>query len=115
MATAPAFSSSRRRLVVPGIGTTHGFCASSQARATCAGVACLRAANVFTHSTNARFALRFSSLKRGQAVAEIAGLERRLVVDRAGEKSPAERAERHEADAEFLEQRKQVLLRLAPP
>jgi hypothetical protein len=26
-------------LVVPGIGTIHGFCASSQASAICAGVA----------------------------------------------------------------------------
>jgi hypothetical protein len=31
------FSSSRCRLVVPGIGTIHGFCASSHASAICAG------------------------------------------------------------------------------
>ena len=40
-ATAPRFSSSRWRLVVPGIGTIHGFCASSHASAICAGVALL--------------------------------------------------------------------------
>ena len=52
-------SSSRRRFVVPGIGTIHGFCASSQAKAICAGVAPFRSAKVFSQSTNARFALRF--------------------------------------------------------
>ena len=31
----------RDSLVVPGIGTIHGFCASSQASAICAGVALL--------------------------------------------------------------------------
>src|SRR5437588_8388321 len=34
---APRFSSSRCSFVVPGIGTIHGFCASSQASAICAG------------------------------------------------------------------------------
>ena len=38
---APMFSSRRCSLVVPGIGTIHGFCASSQASAICAGVAFL--------------------------------------------------------------------------
>ncbi len=51
--------------MVPGIGTNHGFCASSQASATCAGVACFRTANAFSHSTNARLALRFSAVNRG--------------------------------------------------
>jgi hypothetical protein len=38
------FSSRRRSLVVPGIGTIHGFCASRQANAIWAGAACLRLA-----------------------------------------------------------------------
>ena len=37
IAAAPMFSSSRCRLVVPGIGTIHGFCASGHASAICAG------------------------------------------------------------------------------
>ena len=41
---APMFSSRRSSLVVPGIGTIHGFCASSQASAICAGVAFFRSA-----------------------------------------------------------------------
>jgi hypothetical protein len=36
-AAAPRFSSRRFSFVVPGIGTIHGFWASSQARAICAG------------------------------------------------------------------------------
>ena len=42
ISAAPIFSSSRWSLVVPGIGTIHGFCARSQASAICAGVAPLR-------------------------------------------------------------------------
>src|ERR1035437_1553129 len=38
-AAAAMFSSRRWSLVVPGIGTIHGFCASNQASAICAGVA----------------------------------------------------------------------------
>src|SRR5262249_12568337 len=63
----------RWRFVVPGIGTIHGFCASSQASAICAGVALLRAANVFNHSTNATFALRFSSANRGTTLRKSVG------------------------------------------
>src|SRR3954465_11277083 len=107
MLWAPRFSSSRWRFVVPGIGTIHGFCASSQTRAICASVAFLRAANVFSHSTNARFAFRFSSVKRHD-IAKIRRFERRFVVDRAGQKTLAERAERHEAYAEFLERRQDL-------
>src|SRR4051812_1598073 len=51
-----------------GIGTIHGFFASSQASATCAGVACFFSANVVTKFTRAWFAFRFSSLKRGMVL-----------------------------------------------
>jgi hypothetical protein len=50
---------------VPGIGTIHGFFASSHAIATWAGVTFLRAANELTRSTKAWFALRFSGLNLG--------------------------------------------------
>ena len=59
------FSSSRCSFVVPGIGTIHGFCASSQASAICAGVAPFRSATRPSRSTNAWFALRASGVKRG--------------------------------------------------
>src|SRR6478672_3175447 len=48
-------------------------------------------------------------------VAKIARLERRLVVNRAGQKALAQRTERYEADAEFLERRENLALRLSPP
>src|SRR5262249_51245024 len=53
------------RFVVPGIGAIQGFCARSQASATCADVAFFRAAMVASRSTSARFAFRFSGSKRG--------------------------------------------------
>ena len=70
---APRFSSSRCSFVVPGIGTIHGFCASSHASAICAGVACFRSANAFSQSTNARFAFRFSAVKRGTTLRKSVG------------------------------------------
>jgi hypothetical protein len=87
---AARFSLNRCSLVVPGIGTIHGFWASSQARATCAGVASF-------------------------GVAEVAALELGVLVDGAGEEALAERAERHEPDPELLEQREDRLLGFAPP
>src|SRR5260370_639753 len=55
-AAAPTFSSRRCSFVVPGIGTIHGFRASSQAIAIWAGVACFRAAILPSRSTTAWFA-----------------------------------------------------------
>ena len=51
--------------MVQGIGTIEGFCARLQPRATCAGIALLRVAKGFSHSTNATLAFRFSDVKRG--------------------------------------------------
>ena len=48
-------------------------------------------------------------------LAEVVGREGRGLVDLAGEEALAERAEGHEADAELLERRQQLLLRPAPP
>ncbi len=62
---APRFSSRRCSFVVPGIGTIQGFCASSHARATWAGVAFIRSAAALRTSTKAMLALRASGEKRG--------------------------------------------------
>ena len=59
------FSSRRWSFVVPGIGTIHGFCARSQASATWAGVASWRSAIRRSSSTNASFASREATSKRG--------------------------------------------------
>src|SRR6266700_7267792 len=65
IAVAAMFSSRRASFVVPGIGTIHGFCASSQASAICAGVVFFRVAMVRSASTSARFDFRASGVKRG--------------------------------------------------
>ena len=91
------FSSSRASLRVPGIGTIAGYRASSHASATWAGwrpgVRAIRA----DRSTTARFAARAVG---GEA--RNGGCGRRLSrmwswFDRAGEESPAQRAERSRA------------------
>ena len=51
--------------MVPGIGTIHGFWASSHASAICAGVAPFRSPIVRSRSTRAWFALRASGVNRG--------------------------------------------------
>ena len=51
--------------VVPGIGTIHGFWASSQASAIWAGVAFLLSAILPSRSTRDLFACRASGVKRG--------------------------------------------------
>ena len=53
IAVEPMFSSRRESLVVPGMGTIHGFCASSQARAIWAGVALFCTATLVSKSTSA--------------------------------------------------------------
>jgi hypothetical protein len=55
------------------MGTIHGFCASSQASATCAGVASLRAAKARSTSTKARFAFSASGVKRGKVARKSEG------------------------------------------
>src|SRR5271165_3081317 len=52
-ASTPMFSSRRCTFVVPGIGTIHGFCASTQASAIWAGVAFFRSAIAPIRSTSA--------------------------------------------------------------
>ena len=114
-AAAPTFSSRRCSFVVPGIGTIHGFCASSHASAIWAGVASFRAAIAPSSSTSAWFAFRFSGEKRGTVLRKSVAVERRGLVDLPGEEALAQRAERDEADAEFLERRQDLRLRLPPP
>lgn len=55
-------------LVVLGIATIHGFCASSQARSIWAGVAPLRTAQSCNSCTSGMLAARLSRLLRGNAV-----------------------------------------------
>ena len=61
----PGFSSRRCSLVVPGMGTNHGFWASSQASAIWAGVAFFCWATRLSKSIRAWLALSASGVKRG--------------------------------------------------
>ena len=91
---APMFSSRRCRFVVPGIGTIHGCWASSQASATCAGVASFRspiAAEQIDHGLVRLARLRREPRKQGS---EIAALEGRGLIHLPREESLAERAVR---------------------
>src|SRR5438105_1873146 len=52
-------------LIVPGIGTIHGFCAVSHASATRAGVVFLRLAHSRTTATHGKLTFSASGSKRG--------------------------------------------------
>ena len=75
----------------------------------------MRSAIAPSTSTSAWFAFRASGVKRGNDVAEVRLVKRRVLVDLAGEEAFAERAERDEADAELLERRHDLRLGLSPP
>ena len=109
------FSSRRCSFVVPGIGTIHGFWASSHASAICAGVAFFRSA-MLAEQIDQRL-IRLESLRREarQGAAEVGTVELRVFVDLAREEALAQRAVRDKADSEFLQGRDHFLLgRLAP-
>ena len=68
-----------------------------------------------SRSTKARFALRASGVKRGTMLrkSELSNVVFSSILP--GEEPCAQRAERHEADSEFLARRQHLLLGLAPP
>ena len=99
------FSSMCAICVVPGMGTIQGFCAISQASAICAGRGLLPLGPAL-HQLDERQVVR-QVLRReaGLDAADVAFGEPRLRVDGAGQEADAERAPRHEADAELLAER----------
>ena len=112
---AAMFSSRRCSLVVPGIGTIHGFWARIQASAICAGVApsARRRARVARRTRGSPCAPRRRSAEPwcgSRSCSKVVCL-----VDRPGQEALAERAEGNEADPELLERRQDLLLGLAPP
>ena len=108
------FSSRRCNLVVPGIGTIHGFCASSHASAICAGVAFFGSDSC--QQIDQRL-IRLASLwcKAWECAAEIGAVECCVRGDRAGEKTAAERTVGDQADAEFLEHGNHFFSGASPP
>ena len=115
IAAAAMFSSMRLSLVVPGIGTTHGFRANNQASAICAGVARLPVANLLQEVDHRAIRLARLRRKARQGGAIVVAAERRRLVDLAGEEAPAQRAVGNEADPQFFADRQHLGFRLAPP
>ena len=101
-AAAPRFSSSRAAWWCQGSArSTASAPAARRARSEPASPASAAAISP-SRSTSAWFALRASGEKRGTMLRKSLLVERRVLVDLARQESLAERAERHEADAEFL-------------
>ncbi len=100
---------------MPGIGTIHGRCTSSQASATWPGVAPSLRPTPARTSTRARFAARASAANRGSAARKSPSAK---VVSRSiapSEEALPERAVRHEPDPELLEGAQELRLGPAPP
>ena len=74
MPSAAVFSSTRETRLVPGIGAMSSPCASSQASATCAGVASSSEATASTSSTMRRFFSKLPSVKRGLVLRQSSSL-----------------------------------------
>ena len=66
MFSAATFSSRYFRRLVPGMGTMSSPWASTQPKASCAGVHFFRMANASIRSTNFRLRSKFSSWNRGE-------------------------------------------------
>ena len=101
---------------MPGMGTIDGCWASSQARATWALLAPVRAATVVSRSTRAWLTARACSVNRGR-LPRRSPVSNDVVVEivPVRKEALAERAERYEADAELDQGRQDLLLGLAPP
>ena len=110
------FSSSRCSFVVPGMGTIHGRCARIQAKCDLRGGGVFLLGEAGQELDEGAVCLPCLGVgEAGDGVAEVAALEGRAYVDPAGQEALAERAERHEADAELFECREDRVFRLAPP
>ena len=109
------FSSRRESVVVPGIGATHGFCASSQASAIWAGVAPLRRGIRPRISTRTRLALSASPWKRGMRARKSELPNVVLWSSLAGGEPLAERAIRHEPDPQLFQRGDDLGLGLSRP
>ncbi len=118
-AAAATFSARRCSLVVPGIGTIHGccdgLCASTQASATWARVACLPRGDVAEQINQGLVRVAGFRREPRHDIAEVVLVERGGVVDRPGEEALAQRAERHETDPELFERRQDLGFRFTPP
>ena len=101
--------------LVPGIGTTSEPLRQHPGQRHLAGRAPWASAMSRTTSTDARLASNASSCEAGVAAAHVALGEVVERGDPAGEQAAAERAERHDADAELAAGRHDLVLDVAAP
>ena len=103
--SAAVFSSTREMRLVPGIGAMSSPWASSQANATCAGVASTSEAIASTSSTTRGSSREVALGEAGVGLAPVVVGELLGGADRPGEKAVPERRVGHEADAQLAQQR----------
>jgi hypothetical protein len=98
IASEPLFSSRRDNLVVPGIGTIHGFCSKQPRQRDLRpwGLLLFRDSAQQIHQRLIRFAVFWSEARDDGT--EIGAIELGIFGDFASEDAPAERAEWNEPD-----------------
>jgi hypothetical protein len=92
----------------------YGFCASSQASTTCAGVAPLHSATLLTNSTRTMLALRTPGEKRGTMLRKSVGSNFVFSSILPVRNPCAERSKWHETDTRLLQRRKKPGLWTTP-
>ena len=115
MSAAATFSSRNRRRLVPGIGTRSWPWCSTQASATCPGVAPSSVANLAHHAGGAHVGVEVGALEPGIVAAVVALGVLLGPPRRPGQKAAAERAERHQPDTELAQQRQDLRLEVPLP
>ena len=88
---------------MPGIGTIHGFCARSHAERDLRRRRVFAPSDLFERVDERLVGRQRLGCEARQGRSEVALLEGGAGVHLAGQETAAERAERDEADAEFLE------------
>src|SRR4051794_12231570 len=116
MWAAPRFSSSRCSLRVPGIGTIQGCWCSSHASAICPGGGGFALGDVREQVDDGPVVFERLRGEAGDGAADVvAGIEAGRRGDGAGEEALAQRAVRHEPDAELLAGAQNFFLGTPPP
>ena len=100
---------------VPGIGTTSGPLASSQARATWPGVDAVGGGDLAHHVDGVEVGVEGAVAEPRVGAAHVLLGEVVVRRDPAGQHPAAERAERHDADAELAARRDDLVLDVAAP
>ena len=115
MSSAAMFSSRRATRLVPGIGAMSSPWASSQASATCAGVAPSWVGDRFDFVDDGQVDLEVVAGEARVGLAPVVVGEVVDRADRAGEEAVTERRVGHEPDAELTQHREHAVFGVAGP